>query len=438
MQIKHTLVIASLALLGGAWSLSAPAYAGEVSTIAGSGAFGMKDGPAQQATFIAPVGIAVAKDGSIYISDRDAQRIRVLTPGGVVKTVAGGGEIDAKRAGLAVPGGYKDGPALEARFHGPTGMAFGPDGALYIADLSNSCIRKLWHDQVTTVLGVEGTPGTIDGDAKRARLVHPRALTFDGAGNMYIADDGGGLRKWDTHGMLKSIHLHDYVDPKFALGVAFLADASDPVVAVTSHDGLFIYHPTTGKDEGYAARGAFEGDLPLGTPNQIVGKDRRQFYYTDLMMSSVNYGRLPARLFAGKLFARAVAGSLIRWPWKSSGFADGARYDSRFYDPMGIALTNNNTAIVADTGNRRIRRMELPHTTVSEAGIDPANVVDDKHYEVALVGASWTFWDSLGDDSICAAIATTMDRSGRFKKPVRCHTVRIDAAITEQDEDYIK
>ena len=104
---------------------------------------------------------------------------------------------------------------------------------------------------------------------------------------------------------------------------------------------------------------------------------------------------------------------------------------------MGIAVARN-TAVVADGGNRRIREIALPASRVSEAGFDPANHVDTKHYEVALIGASWSFWDSLGDDSICAHIEATLNHSHRFRKPVRCHTIRIDAAKVGNFEDYIR
>src|SRR5579864_463614 len=124
-----------------AWLVTASlAFAAQdVTTIAGSGAAGITDGPAQKATFLFPAGVAVAHDGSIYISDSAAQRIRLLTTDGQVRTVAGSGAVAAP--GLIVPPGYQDGPALQAKFNGPSGLAIGPDGALYIADSYNGCIR---------------------------------------------------------------------------------------------------------------------------------------------------------------------------------------------------------------------------------------------------------------------------------------------------------
>src|SRR5579862_6736272 len=90
-----------------------------VMTLAGTGAAGMRDGPARSATFMMPTGIARARDGTLYIADTAAQRIRTLAHG-IVRTVAGSGTVVPP--GLSVAGGYRDGPALHASFDRPTGL----------------------------------------------------------------------------------------------------------------------------------------------------------------------------------------------------------------------------------------------------------------------------------------------------------------------------
>jgi hypothetical protein len=168
-----------LGLIGIAYALVAFAGAGaapsadatqEVRTIAGSGGIGFLDGPAAEATFSTPSDIVRTNDGTIYISDEASQRVRALTPGGLVKTVAGSGK--AGDLGFSVPGGYRDGPAAQALFNHPLGMAVGPDGALYIADSKNACIRKLQNGAVTTVVGTPGSTVSVDGPLSQARLVH--------------------------------------------------------------------------------------------------------------------------------------------------------------------------------------------------------------------------------------------------------------------------
>ncbi|MBV9402901.1 MAG: hypothetical protein JO018_04140, partial [Candidatus Eremiobacteraeota bacterium] len=123
-----------------------------VTTIAGNGLPGIVDGAAGRARFLLPSGIAVRKsDGAIFVSDEAAQRIRELTRAGNVITVAGSGAL--KSPGLSVEGGFADGPSLTAKFNRPAGLAIGPDGALYIADSLNGCIRKLLNGIVSTAAG---------------------------------------------------------------------------------------------------------------------------------------------------------------------------------------------------------------------------------------------------------------------------------------------
>jgi hypothetical protein len=101
-----------------------------VTTLAGSGEPGYRDGPALTAEFDVPVGVAVDNEGNVYVVDSGAHRIRRINRDGVVSTVAGSGVA-----------GYADGPAAEAEFWYPTDVAVGPDGRLYVADWKNHRIR---------------------------------------------------------------------------------------------------------------------------------------------------------------------------------------------------------------------------------------------------------------------------------------------------------
>ncbi len=384
----------------------------EVTTIAGSGAAGIADGPAQKATFLFPYGVAVAADGSIYISDRAAQRIRMLTPSGDVRTIAGSGSIASP--GLIVRPGYRDGPALQAQFAGPEGLAIGPDGALYIADTYNHCIRKLWRDEVTTV----------------ARINHPENLAFDTIGNLYIADDGTGLRKLGTDGVLTTIRFKSY-SGQSARGVT-VVNSPEELVVVGGLDGIVVYHPTTGADEHFAG---YTLEWPRAVPNQLAAIDARQFVFADPQAENIRYVRLPAPPFVGRVFTRAIAGGEEERTTENAGYADGSHAQARFYDPVGIAI-DGNRAIVADGGNRRIREVVLPDLRVSEARSGAGT--DANHYEVALAGDASIFADTIGGDSICAHIETILDRSRRFPKPVRCRTLAIDSGQQATLDDFIK
>ena len=104
---------------------------GKVTTIAGSGTIGMKDGPALSAQFDTPIDVEVDATGRVFVADQNNHAIRVIK-GGKVSTLAGDGYT-----------GYKDGPALKAQFNFPTGLAMGPKGKLYVADQINARIRVI-------------------------------------------------------------------------------------------------------------------------------------------------------------------------------------------------------------------------------------------------------------------------------------------------------
>jgi len=101
-----------------------------VTTLAGTGEPGYRDGPALDAGFDVPMGVAVDPAGGVVVVDCGGQRIRRISPEGVVTTLAGSGMT-----------GYADGPADQARFWYPADVAAGPDGRVYVADWKNHRIR---------------------------------------------------------------------------------------------------------------------------------------------------------------------------------------------------------------------------------------------------------------------------------------------------------
>jgi len=106
--------------------------AGSVTTIAGTGEPGYRDGPARTAAFDVVIGVAVDDAGKVYVAETGGHCIRHIRPDGLVSTVAGSGSP-----------GYTDGPATEARFWYPTDIAVGPDGRLYLADWKNHRVRVM-------------------------------------------------------------------------------------------------------------------------------------------------------------------------------------------------------------------------------------------------------------------------------------------------------
>ena len=116
---------------------------GNLSTLAGSGEGGHKDGNIKDATFSnGPRGIAVDKNGDLYITEWHCVRKINLSEGTVI-TIAGQTEAE----------GHKDGPSDNALFYRPYGIAVSEDGTIYVADQNNQCIRKIKDGIVSTIAG---------------------------------------------------------------------------------------------------------------------------------------------------------------------------------------------------------------------------------------------------------------------------------------------
>jgi uncharacterized protein (TIGR03437 family) len=165
--------------------------AGVISTFAGTGVRGYfgDGGNARQAQLSMPQGLAMDHLDNLYIADTGNNVIRRVTPAGVISTVAG--------SGLRGFGG-DNGPALQAAFHSPTAVAVDMLGTLYIADRFNNRIRRVAPDGTVTTIAGDGVGGFAGdgGPAARARLNSPTGVAVDARGNVFVADtDNNRVRR---------------------------------------------------------------------------------------------------------------------------------------------------------------------------------------------------------------------------------------------------
>jgi sugar lactone lactonase YvrE len=178
---------------------------GEVCTLAGTGEFGYNDSgnsAGLPVTFSFPNGVAVADDGTIYVTENGNNVVRriVRTAAGVtVDTIAGTTEaitnparqekLNATKQGLE---GFREGPANAAAFRKPDEILVAPDGSLYLTDPNNHAIRRITRNGsqffVETIAG-NGVPGFIDGALDVARFNTPTGLAISNDGMfLYVAD----------------------------------------------------------------------------------------------------------------------------------------------------------------------------------------------------------------------------------------------------------
>ncbi|TVY08269.1 stalk domain-containing protein [Paenibacillus cremeus] len=173
----------------------------QVSTLAGSGLLGSKDGTGKSASFQQPSDVAVAADGTVYVADTLNHLIRSISPAGVVTTLnaASNRVVEVSPGQVSTAGDFADGSLAAAKFNEPSGLVLDAKGNLYVSDSGNQRIRyiDLQQGQVTTVAG-GGTanakkelyvPGDYaDGNAAEARFNFPMGLELTAEGGLVIAD----------------------------------------------------------------------------------------------------------------------------------------------------------------------------------------------------------------------------------------------------------
>jgi DNA-binding CsgD family transcriptional regulator/sugar lactone lactonase YvrE len=174
---------------------------GIITTIAGTGrAGGSGDGgPARAAQLDLPRGVAIDSRGVVFIAEAGGHRVRRVDPGGIISTYAGTGD----------PGAAGDGgPAVAAQLNGPEALALDRAGNLFIADTLNNRIRRVALDGTITTVAGSGAFGFAGdgGPATRARLGLPRGLASDPRGHIYIADsDNNRIRRVDAAGIITTV-----------------------------------------------------------------------------------------------------------------------------------------------------------------------------------------------------------------------------------------
>jgi len=162
--------------------------AGVVTTLAGDGTPGDRDGPGAQARFNGPMGVAVDAAGRVLVADTWNDRIRAIAPDGTVSTLAGG----------PVPGDV-DGPGATARFDTPCAIAIDARGRTWVADTRNDALRSIAADgSVATVL--RGDPA----DRNRA-LRHPLSLAATPEGALLVGNATGSLLQVSPQGSVATM-----------------------------------------------------------------------------------------------------------------------------------------------------------------------------------------------------------------------------------------
>lgn len=415
--------------------------AGIVTTIAGvAGVAGSRDGIGASAQFLGPGSLTVGSDGNVYVVDPNfSGRIRQITPSGAVTTLfpdvvasaitadAEGNLVAATQDGIVriSPSGARttvtgtalfgdaDGTAAEAQFMFPAGIAGHPDGNVYVADSGNHTIRKVTPERsVSTIAGLAGVAGDLDGSASSALFTFPRGITADLAGNLYVTANNA-VRKIGTDRTVTTFAglsgASGYVD-----GEATAARFSHLTDVAADSDGT-LYVSDTGnnairriRQDGVVSTVARLGSSPVG-----IAVDQSSNIYVSL-------GDYTLRKVASSGSVTLVAGSPYQW-----GNVDGRGEAARFHQASpGLALDSAGNIYVLDHnvvgGNGRGQLLRR---------VTPDGVV------TTLAGGAWETTGGLNSDGTGRAAAFS-NEGGLASHPLGLlisdyHIVRLARTVIE-------
>ena len=281
---------------------------GVIRTLAGSGAraYGGDGGPAADAHLGNPHDVSVDRAGRVVIADTRHGHVRRVDPDGVIRNVAGAAFQWDKGDG---------GPALSACLMHVLAVAHGPNDDIYIGDAGCGRIRKVDAETgiITTVAGT-GLPGYSGdgGPAARARIGSPTAITVDGSGHLFFADD--------RYHVIRRV------------------DGDTGVVSTLAGTG----------EEGFSPDGSKAARSAISVPRGLALDRRGRVYFSDS-------GNNRVRRITGNGLLETVAGS---GAYGDSDQPVAAR-DAPLNEPHGLCFFGEDVLLVSDHGNNRLKAVRI-------------------------------------------------------------------------------
>ncbi|MGD0869192.1 MAG: IPT/TIG domain-containing protein [Bryobacteraceae bacterium] len=333
---------------------------GTISTVAGNGKYSYSGdgGQATSAQLNTPQAVAADSSGNLYIADTVNNVVRKVTAAGVISTIAGNGTAGS---------GGDGGAATSAQLHSPQGIAVDANGGIYIADTQNARVRKITNGTINTVAG-SGTAGFggDSGAATSAQLNIPAGLAVDGAGNLYIADfSNNRVRKVTPGGTITTLAGNGLEGYSGDGGPATGAQLATPVGLATDSSGN-VYIADTGNNAVRVVNSS--GIVSTVAGNGLAGYSGDGGPAVSAMVGNpsgvaldasgnlyISDGSVRVRKVYSSGFINTIAGNGTRGYSGDGGVGPFATMSG----PAGIALASNGNLYIADSGNSAVRELLL-------------------------------------------------------------------------------
>ncbi len=330
-------------------------------TFAGNDVAGFLDAAGRKAKFNRPSKIAVDNNGYLYVSDELNNRIRKISPEGMVTTLAGSGK----------PGAENNLMGSKASFNGPSGIAVDKNGNVYVADVFNHLIRKISPSGAVTTYAGNGQAAFADNsNGLHASFHFPVDLTVDETGNVFVVDEGNNrIRKITPGGSVSTFAGSGYTG-SFDSRTGEMATFNQPNgIAIDKKGNLYVADQLSHKIRKISSAGTvttLAGSGAAGSSDNMIGT-----------LASFNNPRGIAVDKAGNVFVGDVANQKIRKISPSgavstlSGSGAPGSQDhtygllAGFYFPNGLAVDEVGNLFVADALNNKIRIVELKGYSIS-------------------------------------------------------------------------
>ena len=323
----------------------------DVVTYAGTvGVQGLTNNGALNSSFYWPSGVAVDVSDNIYIADRHNNLIRKIGTNGMSSTIAG-----------TVLGGNSNGPAQNASFLGPQGIAVDTYGNIYIADTDNNLIRKIDVSGMVTTLAGSGKVGSENGVGDSASFNQPTGVAVDSKGNVYVAEYGGNLiRKITSDGTVSTFAGSSNFGTTDGQGI--LASFFHPIgIAIDINDIIYVADESTGLIRKINQEGL------VSTFASSSYSEYSPYRFNGITVD--HSGNIYIDTQSGQIFKVSQSGLTTFLAGQTTEtFKDGIGANASFKIPEGIAINSNGDIIIADVYNDRIRKLSTNSVVSTIAG----------------------------------------------------------------------